>query len=268
LTAVAQSTSVVVEIGGLPIRLHCGDADFVRQIRNRYEGFVSSSNDAGFDFDIELAPPGTESGEEDLSVSWDDGRWLMERGDFRAQWNPSTSRGLIQQTSNPYSLDSVLRIVHTLLLARKGGFLVHASSGIRNGRAFLFSGVSGAGKTTMARLAPPDTTLLTDEISYVTRQQGRYIAVGTPFFGELARVGENVKAPIEAVYLLAKGSENKIEPIEGAGAVRGLMGNVLFFARDPEFVKLVFDAACDFVAHVPVKRLTFKPDTSVWELIR
>jgi hypothetical protein len=46
------------------------------------------------------------------------------------------------------------------------------------------------------------------------------------------------------------------------------MENVLFFARDPEFVKLVFDAACDFVAHVPVKRLTFKPDTSVWELIR
>jgi len=268
LTAVAQSTSVVVEIGGLPIRLHCGDADFVRQIRNRYEGFVSSSEVAGFDFEIELAPPGTESGEEDLSVSWDAGRWLMERGDFRAEWNPSTSRGLIQQTSNPYSLDSVLRIVHTLLLARKGGFLVHASSAIRNGRAFLFSGVSGAGKTTMARLAPPDTALLTDEISYVTRQQGRYMAVGTPFFGELARVGENVQAPIEAVYLLAKGPKNKIEPIEGAGAVRGLMENVLFFARDPEFVKLVFDAACDFVAHVPVKRLTFKPDTSVWELIR
>ncbi len=158
--------------------------------------------------------------------------------------------------------------MHTLLLARKGGFLVHASSAIRNGRAFLFSGVSGAGKTTMARLAPPDAALLTDEISYVTKQQGRYIAVGTPFFGELARVGENIEAPIEAVYLLAKGPKNKIEPIEGADAVRGLMENVLFFARDPEFVNLVFDAACDFVAHVPVKRLTFAPDTSVWELIR
>ena len=189
---------------------------FIRLLTERYAGYVSPSEEASFDFEIELAPPGTESGDEDLRVTWDSGRWLMERGDFRAEWNPSTARGRIQQTINPYSLDSVLRIVHTLLLARKGGFLVHASSAIRNGRAFLFSGVSGAGKTTMARLAPPDAALLTDEISYVTRQDGRYFAVGTPFFGELARVGENLRAPIESVYLLAKGPENKIEPVVGS----------------------------------------------------
>jgi hypothetical protein len=45
------------------------------------------------------------------------------------------------------------------------------------------------------------------------------------------------------------------------------MENVLFFARDPEFVKLVFESACDFVNHVPVRRLTFAPTSSVWELI-
>jgi len=267
VTAVMQSSSVVVAIGGLPIRLRCDNPDFVRLIEERYAGFVNSSDEASFDFEIELAPPGTLSRDEDVRVTWDSGRWLMERGDFRAEWNPSTSRGRIQQTLTPYSLDSVLRIVHTLLLAREGGFLLHASSAIRNGRAFLFSGVSGAGKTTMARLAPPDAALLTDEISYVTRREGRYVAVGTPFFGELARVGENLQAPIEALYLLAKGPENKIEPITGPDAVRGLLENILFFARDPEFVKLVFDTAFDFAAHIPVRRLTFVPNTSVWELI-
>ena len=104
----------------------------------------------------------------------------------------------------------MLRIVHTLLLARNGGFLVHASSAIRNGRAFLFSGVSGAGKTTMARLAPPDASLLTDEISYVTRQDGGYFAVGTPFFGELARVGENLRAPIELCTCLPKAPRTRL----------------------------------------------------------
>ncbi len=268
VSAATQSSSVVVEIGGLPIRLRCEDPAFVRQIEERYTGYVSPSSDASFDFEIELAPPGTEAKNELLRVTWNSGRWLIERGDFRAEWNPSNARGRIQQTINPYSLDSVLRIVHTLLLAKKGGFLVHASSAIRNGRAFLFSGVSGAGKTTIARLAPPDASLLTDEISYVVRENGRYSAVGTPFYGELARVGENLKATVDTLYLLAKGPENRIEPIEGAEAVRGLMGNILFFARDPEFVKLVFDAAVDFVAQVPVRRLTFVPDTSVWELIR
>jgi hypothetical protein len=267
VTAVAQRSIVVVEIGGLPIRLRCDNPAFIRLIEERYAGFVSFSNDASFDFEIELAPPGTESRDEDVRVTWDSGSWLMERGDFRAEWDPSTARGRIQQTCNPYSLDSVLRIVHTLLLAREGGFLLHASSAIRNGRAFLFSGVSGAGKTTIARLAPPDAALLTDEISYVTRRDGRYFGVGTPFFGELARVGENLHAPVEALYLLAKGPENKIETVAAADAVRGLLGNILFFARDPEFVKMVFDTAFDFVNHIPVLRLTFVPDASVWELI-
>lgn len=267
VTATMKRCSTVVEIGGLPIRLRCENPDFIRQIEERYTGYVNASNEARFEFEIELAPPGTKSGNEDLRVTWDSGRWLMVRGDFRAEWNPSTARGHIQQTINPYSLDCVLRIVHTLLLAREGGFLLHASSAIRNGRAFLFSGVSGAGKTTIVRLAPPDVALLTDEISYVTRRDGQYVAVGTPFYGELARVGENLQARIEALYLLAKGPENKIEPIEGASMARGLMENILFFARDPESVKLVFEAAVDFVSQVPIRRLTFTPRTSVWELI-
>jgi hypothetical protein len=267
MTAVSESCGVIVEIGGLPIRLRCSDRNFVQKIEERYAGFLGSTSDAEFDFDIELAAPGTEARDEDVRVTRNSAGWLLERGDFRAEWNPSTARGRIKQTTSPYSLDSVLRIVHTLLLARKGGFLLHASSAIRNGRAFLFTGVSGAGKTTMARLAPPDAALLTDEISYVIPQNGSYHAVGTPFYGELAKPGENLEAPIDVVYLLAKGPKNTIEPIEGTAAVRGLMENVLFFARDQEFVKLVFDSACEFVNRVPVRRLTFVPNASVWELI-
>jgi GTP-dependent phosphoenolpyruvate carboxykinase len=161
----------------------------------------------------------------------------------------------------------VLRILHTLLLAREGGFLVHAASAVRNGRAFLFAGFSGAGKTTVASLAPPDATLLTDEISYVRRVDGQYYAFGTPFTGELARLGENVRAPIAALYLLAKGSNNKIEAITPANAARGLLENILFFARDPKLVNLVFEAACAFTDRVPVSRLTFLPDARVWEMI-
>lgn len=264
---VPERSDVVVEIGGVPIRLRCQDPAFVRVIQERYAGYLAASNDARFEFEIALAPPGTQSGDEDVSVEWDSGRWQMERGDFRAEWDPSTARGWIRQVRSPFSLDSVLRIVHTLLLAKQGGFLVHASSGVRNGRAFLFAGVSGAGKTTMARLAPADVSLLTDEISYITRNDGGYTAVGTPFYGELARPGENLRAPISALYLLAKGPENCIEPVTGVDAVRGLMANILFFARDPEFIERVFDAANDFVQRVPVRRLTFFPDARVWELI-
>jgi hypothetical protein len=196
-----------------------------------------------------------------------DGTWRLRRGDFRAQWNPDAGRGCILQSANPYSIDSVLRIVHTLILAREGGFLLHSAGAIRNGRAFLFSGVSGAGKTTISRLAPPDVTLLTDEVSYVRQTDAGYRACGTPFAGELARVGENCSAPIGSLFFLKQGPENKIEPMAKAEAIRRLMRNILFFAEDAALVDSVFQSACEFVERVPVQRLTFAPDSRVWAMI-
>jgi hypothetical protein len=258
---------LVIEIGGLPVRLCVEDPAFLKLLEERYAGFVTLSGEALFELDVDLTPETAISSAEDVRVLWDSGRWLMERGDFRAEWDPSAGRGRIRQTANPYSIDSVLRILHTLLLAREGGFLVHAASLVHHGRTFLLAGRSGAGKTTIARLAPPDAVLLTDEISYVRWQQGQYHAFGTPFAGELARVGENLHAPLDTVYLLAKGRQNMIEPIAPADASRALLRNILFFARDAALAHLVFQAACDFVCRRPVRRLTFVPDSRVWELI-
>jgi hypothetical protein len=179
---------------------------------------------------------------------------------------------------------------------------VHAASAIRNGRAFLFAGVSGAGKTTISRSAPPDVVLLTDEISYVrqvrsqeseVRSQNKdrqnttlnsktrtsslipetwnlapaYEAFGTPFAGELARIGENLRAPVAALYLLAQGEGNRFEAVSQAEAARALLQNILFFAQDEELVRLVSQSAFDFVSRVPVCRLIFAPEPRVWELI-
>lgn len=259
--------SAVIAIGGIAVRVNTSDAVFLAMLEDRYAGFVSEQTHAEFEFDVDLYPPGIANPDADVSVTCDSGRWLIERGECRAEWQPALGRGRIRQTANPYSIDAVLRIVHTLALAEKGGFLLHSASAIRNRKAFLFAGVSGAGKTTMARLAPPDATLLTDEISYVRKLNGGYVAFGTPFTGELAKPGENTSAPVAALYLLAKGAENGIEPVAVAEAGRELLSNMLFFAEDSEMVHRAFQAACDFVQNVPVYRLTFVPDERVWELI-
>ena len=330
---------VCIDIGGMPILVHTDSAEFAHLLKDRYgpfvvgsgppadpssEGLATAWNGCGpytrgrprsnapsstgqgspfqavFELDVELVAPGVVSGAEEVGVRLEGGRWVMERGDFRAEWDPKHSRGWVRQSPNPYSIDSVLRILHSLVLAREGGFLVHAASAVRNGRAFLFAGVSGAGKTTISRLAPPDVVLLTDEVSYVkpwkqatgNREQGAtlglqdntqqpteraesspaslfpaYEAFGTPFAGELARIGENLRAPVAALYLLTQGAGNAFEAVSHAEAARTLLRNILFFAQDEELVRLVSQSAFDFVSRVPVRRLVFAPDARVWELI-
>jgi hypothetical protein len=357
---VATTHELAIEIGGMLILVRTSSAEFVHMLEDRYGKFVtgvasprrlppvgdhkdglngagqgSSSRESrasnfqfpvsSFEIEVELVPRGIVTDEEDLRVRLEGGRWIMERGDFRAQFDPKLRRAWVRQTARPYAIDAVLRILHSLILAREGGFLVHAASAVRNGRAFLFAGVSGAGKTTISRLAPPDVKLLTDEISYVrpreqgrgNREQGRgnrgdetgnreqrtanseqgigkdgeqvqvnaqgradhslfpvpyslfpaFEAFGTPFAGELARIGENLRAPVAALYLLAQGPENRVEPVSDAEAARGLLRNILFFAQDEELVRMIFETVCDFVRRVPVRRLVFTPDARVWELI-
>jgi hypothetical protein len=267
LTAEVERLSLVIEIGGIPVRVNTTDPDFLAILENRYSGFVSDSERAEIDFDVDLAIPSIPDRDAEVQVTHRMGRWSLVRGDFRAEWDPASRTGRIRQSANPYSIDAVLRIVHTLVLARQGGFLMHSASAVRNGRAFLFAGVSGAGKTTISRLAPPDATLLTDEISYVRKLDNGYVAFGTPFTGELAKLGENVSAPVAALYLLAQGPENRIDPITPGEAARSLLANVLFFAEDEELVQSTFHSAFEFVNRVPVSRLTFVPDARVWELI-
>ncbi|MDP9037905.1 MAG: hypothetical protein M3O02_01365 [Acidobacteriota bacterium] len=263
----ALEHTVVIEIGGVPIALETSDPGFIGILKTRFGDFFDDRATPQFQFRMDLVPPDKFDPDADAEVWLEDGEWRMQRGDFLAEWSPERCRGTIRQSANPYSIDSVLRLVHSLLLAPAGGFLLHASSGIRNGKAFLFSGVSEAGKTTMARLAPSDVLLLTDEVSYVRKTDGGYTACGTPFAGEFGEPGQNVSAPIAALYLLEKAAENSIAPMAPAEAIRRLMRNVLFFAHDTELVRLVFASVCAFVAKVPVYRLSFFPDQRVWELI-
>ncbi len=258
---------VSVEIGATPIRLRTSSPAFVRLLEDRYGGFLGQAPTPNYELDVELHSPTPNGPAADLEVSRNQNVWRISRGDFRAEWDTQSRRGHVRQSPNPYSIDTVLRILHSLVLAGEGGFLVHAASAIRNGRAFLFSGISGAGKTTISRLAPPDVTVLTDEISYVRKCDGVYRAFGTPFAGELARIGENVSAPIAALFFLDKGPENRREPVGDAGAAAALLRNILFFAEDPALVQGVFQSACDFVRRVPVSRLVFRPDPGVWETI-
>ena len=151
-----ERLSSAIRIGGVTVRIHASDPAFLRMVDDRYDGFTGDWASSDCEFTVDLTAPGKPvSADGDLRVWRDDDLWKLERGDFAAAWDPLSRRGRIRQSANPYSIDSVLRIVHTLILADSGGgLLLHAASAVRNGRAFCFAGVSGAGKTTISRLAP------------------------------------------------------------------------------------------------------------------
>jgi len=270
VTATLHSATVV--IGGIPVALQTADPAFIPVLEARYAGFMNGAGAAKVqpgNVLLELvgadSQPGGAYGE--IAVKREGKVWHMRRWDLRAEWDRSTGRGKVWEAVSPHSIDTVLRILHSLLLAERDGFLLHAASAVVGNRGLAFSGVSGAGKTTLSRLAPPPVTVLTDEISYLKMEEGELHAWGTPFAGEMATPGPNCSAPLAGVFLLTKGPQNKVEPISQDEAVCSILRNVLFFANDSELTAHVLETVCQLVEKVPVRRLIFRPDPSVWDFI-
>src|SRR5438270_4816149 len=127
MSGVENTSGVAVEIGGMPILLRTTDPAFRRMLEGRYSGFIGNSRSPRFSFDIDLQEIASDlDSDADVDVHMENGRWLLRRGDFHAEWDPESACGRVRQSANPYAIDSVLRIVHTLILAREGGFLAHA----------------------------------------------------------------------------------------------------------------------------------------------
>ncbi len=157
-----------------------------------------------------------------------------------------------------YPLDELL-MVH--LLARGRGIEVHGCGIVDgNGRATLFAGQSGAGKTTMARLwlGERDVTILSDERVILRREGDAIWMYGTPWHGD-GHIVNAGRGQLERVYFLRHAPVNSIAPLSPTESVARLFacGFAPFHDRDGLDFSLAFmemvagRCACDELRFVP-----------------
>lgn len=189
-----------------------------------------------------------------------------------ARFDPSFTRGVIHvreevASMNPldYPLDEVLL---ANLLGRGRGVELHSCGVIdRSGRGRLFVGVSGAGKTTTARLwAAHAAGIVSDDRVVVREVDGMPWMYGTPWHGE-AELSMPEGVPLAGIYLLAQSSVNELRPLSSVEAVARLFGCAFPMFHDP--AALAFTLACleRVVQRVPVRELRFTRDAEAVALV-
>jgi hypothetical protein len=256
-----------LEIAGVGTVLATADADVVTAVRDRYKGFLAGGT-VDWRFTVE-ARPGAPLGGEDVLVaaSGHPRRLTAARHDFAASLDLDRRHGeVVLGEADDIALDAFLRTAYSLILLDRGGLVLHASSLARLGRGHVFCGRSGAGKTTVARLST-DAALLSDELSIVTVREGAVRCHGTPFWGELARGGENQAVPLTGLYFLHQGADHALRPLGRRQVVERLLPNVLFFGREPALTSRVLAIAADLADAVAGFDLTFRRDPGFWTVI-
>jgi hypothetical protein len=108
-----------------------------------------------------------------------------------------------------YPLEELL-MVNLLSLGK--GVEVHACGLMTAaGDGYLFPGVSGAGKTTMARLWEniPGAVVLSDDRIILRYSEGKFWMYGTPWHGE-AELAAPVRVPLREIFFLRRGLRNEV----------------------------------------------------------
>jgi hypothetical protein len=178
----------------------------------------------------------------------------------------SSKETKFEGVGNEYALDSLLRILLSWKLAGRNGFLLHAATVIRNGKAYVFTGRSGAGKSTIASLSPAGS-VLTDEISLLRFENGQWRAYGTPFWGEFRAAGSNTSAPVKGIFRLLQAAENRVTPLRPVEMLRALLPNVLFFSAESEANRRLLEILGRTAESIPSYELAFRKDQSFWEVL-
>jgi hypothetical protein len=242
-----------ISIGSIPFSLFIPQELLQQQALKRYREFTANS---GSGLPIFLQS-------KDLAVK-DSGSFSYDLDDASVILRSSGAE--FRGVRHEYALDSLLRILLTMVLLPKRGFLLHAATVVRDGRAYVFAGRSGAGKSTVASLSP-EGSVLTDEISLLRYTDGRWQAHGTPFWGEFRAAGRNDHYPLAGIYSLVQAPEDRVEAISKKEILRALLPCVLFFTSEKDANEALLHTLVGLVDQVPCRRLHFRRDAEFWKAV-
>ncbi|MDM8003651.1 MAG: hypothetical protein QUS66_12225 [Bacteroidota bacterium] len=162
----------------------------------------------------------------------------------------------------PYPLDGLLLY---FLFSGGGDIMIHGSGVSCHGRGWVFTGRSGRGKTTLARIFDRAGDRVIHDDRLVLRREGcRWVMHNTPVY----RNDEPRSVPVDHIWLIRHGSANVSEPVTGAEAVAMIIANCIQQNWDRDAAARLAAAADDLVTAVRVSRLSFLPDGTVRDYLR
>jgi len=146
---------------------------------------------------------------------------------------------------------------------------LHSSLVRYQGKAVLFSGPSGIGKSTQADLWQKylGAEILNGDKSCIAKRSDGFHACGSPYAGS-SDIFLPEEAPITGIVLLKQGNENRITRVSGRQAFVPLYAQLLANTWDSDYTDRLCQLLDEMLIHVPVYELICTPDEESVKLVR
>lgn len=252
---------------GLGVVVHCSDPGVAMALERGYQDFPLGE---AADLSLEVTLTGRERASPllDTGTFFKDGVLHFSAPGYQGRIQvPGGTGELLLSSAHPVEdIDYALRVAYALLAFQAGGVMLHAAGIVRAGVAYLFTGHSGSGKTTVARLSVQDTVLNDDLVILLPGGSGWQVH-GTPFSNPTQVAPRARRAPLGGLYRLVQARCVKIERLSSSLAVAELVANVPVIPQDPGRGGVLLERLGEIHRAAALKKLYFTPDGSFWDLI-
>lgn len=147
-------------------------------------------------------------------------------------------------------------------LLKYNGMMLHASAVALGGRAYLFSGPSGMGKSTHTRLWQQmfgeNAVVFNDDKPALRRLDDRWYAYGTPWCGKDG-INVNMKVPLAGICFLRRGEENSIRRLSGLEAAGYVVAQTLHRFKNESNLSLMLSHVDKLIREIPIFELRNLP---------
>lgn len=173
---------------------------------------------------------------------------------------------LINKNQNPF-LYPLGELMLYYIATYNQGCLIHGSAVSDNGAGYLFSGVSGKGKSTMAKLwQNTGAKIINDDriLLNIKPQSEDIYMYNTPMF----YVQKPLTEKINKLFLIYHSPQNKIEKLSGTKAITGIMSNCIQHNYSIRNIDKLVEFLEKLTKKISVYSLGFVPNTNVVDFIK
>ncbi len=202
----------------------------------------------------------------DVEISKDNYQIVYRRADYLIEVDVEYNAAKVFVHDELALKHALMNLYSSFAVHRKWGLLIHSSCVIENGKAHIFSGQSGAGKSTAAKLSYP-RSLLSDEATLVKVTPKDVQIFNSPFRSEIEADSFNGQIPLSSIQILYQALQNKREKVAKSDAFFQLIDKVFFWPHSKEETSTIIKLMTYLVKQVPMYELHFQKNNTFWELM-
>lgn len=170
------------------------------------------------------------------------------------------------KTVSDWQIFVILPLVRLLL--EQGILVLHSSYVIHKGKAILFTGDCGIGKSTQAALWEKYrlAEIINGDRSLVYCRDGK-VYVGGHFHCGTSGIRKNKSAELKAIVLLSQSPENKVSVPKGIESFQKILSQCAYDVEKREEIEMVTQLVAQLVQNARILKLSCRKDHSAVEML-